>query len=81
MKELRLIIDDQILERIDQLTRKLHITRSGFAREALRSAVAKAIKDIEKNQKIELLEEQHRQGYKKFPMTREESQLWEDEDF
>jgi len=64
-------LDDDLIDRVDSLIKELKTTRSAFAREALREA-------LQKNQ-IRKLEDQHRQGYAKYPSGPTEFSLWEEE--
>jgi len=72
MKTVQMTLDEDLVKEVDRVSKKLHTTRSAFTRDALRAAIEK--------HKINLLEEKHRQGYIKYPLTREETQVWENEE-
>ena len=56
---------------VESMAKKLGITRSGFAREALRAALARS--------KEREIERKHREGYLRKPPKRGEFQAWEKE--
>ena len=56
---------------LDSAARKLGTTRSGFTREALRSALKKV--------RVRELESKHRDGYRRKPVKRGEFSDWESE--
>ncbi len=64
-------LDDDLITLVDKTVRKLKTTRSGFTRDALRVALHQY--------NTERLEEQHRAGYEKLPVTDDEFSVWEDE--
>ena len=63
--------DEDLLAAVDAVVSALKTTRSAFTREALR----KALRDYE----IQRLEEKHRIGYERLPVTEGEFDVWEDE--
>ncbi len=71
MRKAQLPLEKELVDAIDRVARKLGTTRSGFTREALRAALARA-DESEKEQK-------HRDGYMRRPPTRGEFQPWEKE--
>jgi metal-responsive CopG/Arc/MetJ family transcriptional regulator len=71
MKIVQMTLDEDLIQAVDKVTRRLGTTRSAFTREALREALIK--------QNIERLEQQHRQGYENRPVARDEFSAWEDE--
>ncbi len=71
MKTIQMTLDDDLVDDVDRLVKQLHTSRSAFAREALRDALDKY--------KARQLEDQHRQGYLKQPVTVAEFSIWEDE--
>lgn len=71
MKTIQMTLDDELVDDVDMLVKQLHTSRSAFAREALRAALDKY--------KTLQLEEKHRQGYQKQPVTAAEFSVWEDE--
>ena len=60
MITVRLTLDAHLVEHIDRAARRLGITRSAFARRALRA-------DVEP-MKIKDLEQRHREGYARKPV-------------
>ena len=71
MKTVQMTLDEQLVKAVDSTTRKLGTTRSGFTREALRSAL--------KEFRLRELELKHRKGYKRKPVRRGEFSDWESE--
>jgi metal-responsive CopG/Arc/MetJ family transcriptional regulator len=71
MRTVQMTLEDELVKSVDQAAKKLHTTRSAFARQALKEAL--------RNLKIKQLEHQHRQGYQAHPPTREEAGVWERE--
>ena len=71
MKTVQMTIDEELLKAVDGVANQLHTTRSAFTRDALREALAKhnAVR----------LEEEHRHGYERFPVGKEEFAVWEAE--
>jgi metal-responsive CopG/Arc/MetJ family transcriptional regulator len=64
MKTVRMKLAAALLADLDALSRNLGTTRSAFAREALRAALARMTERE--------LEHQHRQGYGKRPARKDE---------
>jgi metal-responsive CopG/Arc/MetJ family transcriptional regulator len=62
-------LDEQLVADVDEAAARLGTTRSAFARDALRRAVARA--------KETALERKHREGYRKKPVTKQEFGPWE----
>ena len=71
MKTVHVTLDERLVKAVDSAARKLGTTRSGFTREALRSALKKV--------RIKELESKHREGYKHKPVRRGEFSNWEAE--
>jgi metal-responsive CopG/Arc/MetJ family transcriptional regulator len=71
MRTVQMTLEDSLVKSVDQAAKKLHTTRSAFARSALKEAL--------RHLKIKELEHQHRQGYQARPATREEVGVWEKE--
>ena len=71
MKTVQMTLDDDLLRVVDDVVKQLKITRSAFAREALRKAVWEF--------KTRKLEQQHRRGYKIDPVKPGEFSVWEEE--
>ena len=71
MRTVQMTLDDEIVELVDKVVKKLHTTRSAFTRAALQNAV----RDLN----IARLEEKHRRGYKTRPVGKAEFSVWEEE--
>lgn len=71
MRTVQMTLEDDLVKSVDQAAKKLNTTRSAFARLALKEAL--------RHLKTKQLEQQHRQGYKAHPVTREEAGVWEKE--
>jgi metal-responsive CopG/Arc/MetJ family transcriptional regulator len=71
MKTIQMTIDDELLDRVDRTSKKLKKTRSELIRVSLR----KMLHDLS----IKEMEDQHRMGYSKKPVTSGEFDAWEDE--
>jgi metal-responsive CopG/Arc/MetJ family transcriptional regulator len=64
-------LDDELVETVDKLVKELQTTRSAFTRNALREAVDRFY--------IERLETEHRKGYERYPVSKDEFSVWEKE--
>ncbi len=71
MRTVQMTLDDTLVQEIDQDVKKLGTTRSAFAREALRAALAQVAHQE--------MEQRHREGYRRKPVQRDEFSDWEDE--
>jgi metal-responsive CopG/Arc/MetJ family transcriptional regulator len=71
MKTVQMTLDESLVKAVDSAAKKLGMTRSGFTREALRSA----LKEVQ----VKELEFRHREGYKRKPIKRGEFSHWESE--
>jgi predicted transcriptional regulator len=71
MQTISITVDDQLLQAVSITADKLDMTLSAFMQYALQLAL--------KRQQIRELEEQHRQGYLKKPVTEGEFNDWEGE--
>ena len=71
MKAVQMTLEEDLVAAVDRLVRRLKTTRSAFARDALRDALAK--------HRVEELEQKHRLGYQKHPVKREEFDIWQTE--
>ena len=77
MKTVQITLDDELVERVDERAKRLGSTRSGFARLALRAALAR----YEEEEK----EKRQQAGYRRLPPTpqefaiREEDHAWGDD--
>ena len=71
MKTVQMTLDEDLVEAVDRAAKRLGTSRSGFAREALRQALARL--------REEHLERKHRIGYERHPVKPEEFDVWESE--
>ena len=71
MRTVQMTLDDELVQEIDQVAKKLGTTRSAFTREALRAALAHV--------RRQEMERQHREGYARQPVQPGEFSDWEDE--
>ena len=71
MRIVQMTLDDALVQEIDQVVKRLGTTRSAFAREALRTALAR----VERQE----MERRHREGYRRKPVQTGEFSDWEDE--
>ena len=71
MKTVQMTLDEELVAQVDKAARKLHTSRSGFTREALR----RALRDMQ----VKELEEKHQRDYAQLPITEGEFSVWEEE--
>jgi metal-responsive CopG/Arc/MetJ family transcriptional regulator len=71
MRTVQMTLDEDLVEAVDRTARKLGKSRSAFARDALREALARV--------RVKALEERHRAGYARKPVRRGEFGAWEAE--
>jgi metal-responsive CopG/Arc/MetJ family transcriptional regulator len=71
MKAVQMTLEEDLVAAVDRLARRLKTTRSAFARDALRDALAK--------HRVKELEQKHRLGYQKHPVKSEEFDIWQTE--
>ncbi len=64
-------LDEKLVVAVDKAAKKLGTTRSGFTREALKSALAKL--------RTRELERRHREGYARKPLRKGEFSRWREE--
>lgn len=64
MKTVQMTLDEDLVAQVDKAAKQLGTTRSAFAREALRAALAQI--------HVRELEQKHRQGYARKPVRRGE---------
>jgi metal-responsive CopG/Arc/MetJ family transcriptional regulator len=69
MKVVQMTLEEDLVAAVDRLARRLKTTRSAFARDALREALAKHC--------AAELERKHRLGYERHPVKRGEFDVWE----
>jgi len=71
MRTVQMTLDDDLVDAVDKIVKKLKMTRSAFTRQALRDAL------IQVN--IEQMENKHKKGYEKKPVGKAEFSIWESE--
>ena len=71
MKTVQMTLDEDLVNAVDKAAKRLGTTRSAFARDALRSALASI--------RIQELERKQREGYRRKPVRRGEFSVWHDE--
>ena len=71
MKTVQMTLDDELVEAVDRLVKRIHTNRSAFTRNALREALNRY--------SIEQLEKKHQQGYERHPVAAGEVSDWESE--
>jgi len=71
MRTVQMTLDEELIDTVDKIVKELKTTRSSFTRQALREAIERL--------NVRRLEEKHRQGYKRHPVSRYEFSVWEDE--
>ena len=64
-------LDDELVREVDRVVRRLGISRSKFARAALRQAIREV--------NAEAMERRQREGYRRYPVQPGEFSDWEDE--
>ena len=71
MKTVQMTLDEDLVKAIDQVAKQLHTSRSAFARMALLEAL--------ELHNLRQLENKHRLGYEKKPVSQDEFSVWESE--
>ena len=71
MKTIQMTIDEELLERVDQVTESLGIPRSAFIRRALELSL--------KELAVAKMEKKHIEGYERHPVVPGEFDVWEEE--
>jgi len=71
MKTIQMTIDEELLRDVDQVTKKLQTSRSQF----IRLAMHKLLNEL----KTRNFEKLHREGYRKYPVNKDEFDVWENE--
>ncbi len=64
-------LDNDLIQQVDRIVKKLKTNRSAFTRKALREALAQY--------SIKQQEHKHRQGYERQPVATDEFSAWETE--
>jgi len=71
MKTVQMTLDENLIQAVDKVAKRMGTTRSGFTREALKLAVEKV--------QLTELERKHREGYQRKPVKPGEFRHWEHE--
>ena len=71
MRTIQMTLDDDLVEDVDRIVKKLNTTRSAFTRKALKEAVRQV--------NITMLEKKHEKGYERQPAGKTEFSVWEAE--
>lgn len=71
MRTIQMTLNDDLVKEVDALSKKLHTTRSAFARKALKEAI--------EHININMLEKKHKKGYAGKPVNKAEFSVWESE--
>jgi hypothetical protein len=71
MRTIQMTLDDDLVENVDRVVKKLKTTRSAFTRKALKDAIRQV--------NIDNLEKKHKKGYERYPVTKTEFSVWESE--
>jgi predicted transcriptional regulator len=71
MRTIQMTLDDDLVDNVDIVVKKLKTTRSAFTRKALQEAI--------KRVNIAMLEKSHKKGYERFPAGNSEFSVWESE--
>jgi metal-responsive CopG/Arc/MetJ family transcriptional regulator len=71
MRTVQMTLDENLIDAVDSVAKELRTTRSAFTRAALQRAITRI--------RMEKLEERHRQGYLKKPVSEGEFSVWEGE--
>ena len=71
MRTIQMTLDDELVDAVDKVVKKLKMTRSAFTRQALRHAITQA--------NIKQMEDKHKKGYEKEPVGKSEFSFWEPE--
>ena len=71
MKTIQMTLDEDLVKAVDRISKQLNTTRSAFTRQALREALSRY--------STEQLEQKHKKGYEKHPVTADEFSVWDEE--
>lgn len=71
MRTVQITLEEELVQAVDRAAGRLSLTRSAFARDALRAALARL--------ESQARERQHREGYLRQPVTPGEFDAWDDE--
>ena len=64
MRTIQMTLDDDLVETVDRVVKKLKTTRSAFTRMALKDAISQV--------NINRLEKKHKKGYERYPVVKTE---------
>jgi metal-responsive CopG/Arc/MetJ family transcriptional regulator len=71
MKVVQMTLEPALVTQVDRAAARLGLSRSAFARQALREALERL--------RLQALEQRHREGYRRTPVRRGEFDAWSDE--
>ncbi|MBI2355513.1 MAG: CopG family transcriptional regulator [Deltaproteobacteria bacterium] len=71
MRTIQMTLDDDLVDDVDRVVKRLKTTRSAFTRKALKEAIRQV--------NITMLEKRHKKGYERFPAAAAEFSVWESE--
>jgi metal-responsive CopG/Arc/MetJ family transcriptional regulator len=71
MKTIQMTLDEELVDAVDKIVKKLKTTRSAFTRDALRDALNQI--------NVDRLELKHKKGYEKHPIGNSEFDEWDSE--
>jgi metal-responsive CopG/Arc/MetJ family transcriptional regulator len=71
MRTIQMTLNDELVEKVDKIVEELKTTRSAFTRDALKEAVDRF--------HVKRLEAEHRKGYERNPLSKDEFSVWEKE--
>lgn len=71
MRTIQMTLDDDLVDAVDKTVKKLKVSRSAFTRQALRDALAQV--------NVKQMENKHKKGYEKKPVSKSEFNIWESE--
>ena len=71
MRTIQMTLDDDLVKAVDRVSKQLCTSRSAFTRKALREALSRY--------NLEQMEQRHREGYERYPVTGDEFSVWEAE--
>lgn len=71
MRTVQMTLDDDLVEAVDAVVKRLRTSRSAFARKALRDEIEMV--------NIGMLEKRHKRGYERRPAGEAEFGVWESE--
>ena len=71
MKTVQMTLDEDLVRRVDRVSKRLQTSRSAFTRDALRAALARY--------SVAQEEKRHRRGYERHPVAADEFTAWDSE--